>query len=88
VHGAARSRGAGGGHSERRWASRSRPRIAVVLASAGFLWGALTVISGMTREPVLTGTLHWMAQAAPLAVGAGAVIAFLMLGRPQAAAMV
>lgn len=67
--------------------------IPVVLASAGFLWGALTVIYGMTQELVLAGTLHWMAQALHLAVGVGAVllavrIAYSIVGRPKAAVTV
>jgi hypothetical protein len=41
----------------------------------------------MTQELGFTGTLHWMAQAFPLVVGAGAVVAFSMHGRPKPAAM-
>jgi hypothetical protein len=68
-------------------------RIPVVLAFAGFLWGALTVVYGMTQELVLAGTSHWIAQAVHLAVGVGAVllavrIAFSILGRRKAAAIV
>lgn len=67
--------------------------IPVVLALAGFLWGALTVVYGMTQELVLTGTLHWLAQTLHLAVGLAAVvlavwIARSITGRRAAAAIV
>ncbi len=56
-------------------------RIPVVLAFAGFLWGALTVVYGMTQELVLAGTLHWIAQTIHLAVGVGAVLLALRIAR-------
>lgn len=66
-------------------------RIPVVLSFAGFVWGALTVVYGMTQELVLAGGLHWIAQVLHLAVGLGAVllafrIAFSIAGRRPAAA--
>lgn len=66
-------------------------RIPPVLVSAGFVWGALTVIYGMTQELVLAGSLHWIAQVLHLAVGVGAVllafrIASYVTGRRPAAA--
>lgn len=68
-------------------------RIPVVLSFAGFVWGALTVVYGMTQELVLAGSLHWIAQILHLAVGVGAVglafrIAFTIAGRRPAAATV
>lgn len=53
----------------------------VVLGLAGFLWGALTVIYGMTQELVLAGTLHWIAQTVHLAVGVGAVLLAVRIAR-------
>lgn len=52
-------------------------RIPVVLVSAGFAWGALTVIYGMAQESVLPGSLHWIAQVLHLGVG---LVAILLAG--------
>lgn len=56
-------------------------RIPVVLVLAGFVWGALTVIYGMTQELVLAGTLHWIAQALHLAVGLVAILIAGLIAR-------
>ena len=56
-------------------------RIPVVLVLAGFVWGALTVIYGMTQELVLAGTLHWVAQILHLAVGLVAILIAGLIAR-------
>lgn len=56
-------------------------RIPAVLVLAGFVWGALTVIYGMTQELVLAGTLHWLAQALHLAVGLVAILIAGLIAR-------
>ena len=56
-------------------------RIPVVLVSAGFVWGALTVTYGVTQELVLTGNLHWIAQVLHLAVGLIAVLIAGLISR-------
>lgn len=56
-------------------------RIPVVLVLAGFVWGALTVIYGMTQELVLAGSLHWIAQVLHLTVGVVAVLIAVLIAR-------
>ncbi len=56
-------------------------RIPVVLVLAGFGWGALTVIYGMTQELVLAGALHWIAQVLHLTVGVVAVLLAALIAR-------
>lgn len=56
-------------------------RIPVVLVLAGFVWGALTVIYGMTQELVLSGSLHWIAQVLHLSVGVVAVLIAVLIAR-------
>ncbi|MBO0745817.1 MAG: hypothetical protein J2P43_12415 [Candidatus Dormibacteraeota bacterium] len=56
-------------------------RIPAVLVLAGFVWGALTVIYGMTQELVLAGSLHWIAQVLHLTVGVVAVLIAVLIAR-------
>src|SRR5262249_54311970 len=43
------------------------------LAAAGFAWGLITPLLGVTQDGLLPGPAHWVIQAAHLLVGIGAI---------------
>lgn len=50
------------------------------VAAAAFIWGAVTVVLGLTQESVLPGSSHWVTQVAHLLVGVVAIGLAEMLG--------